>query len=235
MVGSYEFFALSNEKIMRPVIVTGFNKNINIDIIFYQKEVINKLRKNIPFFSYDYSGSDMLHGDVCNKLIHKLFYEYQETANSILILDVDCIPLSSEAIEWTFHQAYSGKLVGNIQRSNHYENEQHVYVAPSYLCITKETYEKAMSPTMAYSNKYDCGELLTINCEKNNIPIEFCMPVQSDSLNYEDKLWDLADGMPKYGIGTTFSNGRNLISYHLFCSTFNKYNHFFVNKCKEIL
>lgn len=220
---------------MRPIIVTGYNKNIDVEIVYHQKMVVNKLRRGIPFFPYDYTGSDMLHGDVCNKLIHKLFYEYQEGADCILLIDIDCIPLSSEAIEWTFHQAYAGQLIGNAQRSNHYENGQHVYVAPSYLCVTRETYENAWSPTMSFSKKYDCGELLTVNCRKNNIPVRLLMPIGYDSLNEEGKLWDLADGMPKYGIGTTFSNGTNAVSYHLFCSRYNQYNHYFVNRCRNIL
>lgn len=220
---------------MRPIIVTGYDKNISIDIVFHQKQVVDKLRRGIPFFSYNYSGSDLLHGDVCNKLVHKMFYEYQEGADCILILDIDCIPLSSETLEWTFHRAYSGSLVGNAQRSNHYDNNQHVFAAPSYLCFTRDTFEAAGSPTLSFSKKYDCSELLTVNCRKHGIPVDLLMPISYDSLNEDGKLWDLADGMPKYGIGNTYSNGKDPVSYHLFCSRFNKFDNYFIRKCKEVL
>ena len=220
---------------MRPIIVTGYNNNIDPRVVNYQRMAVDRIRGSIPFFAYDYSGSDMLHGDVCNKIIHKIFYEYQEGADCILFLDVDCIPLSEKAIAWTLEQAYAGQLVGNAQRSNHYDNDQHVFVAISYAAFTRETYEKAGSPTMAFSKKYDCSELLTVNCEKNNIPVNLLMPSHSESPNEDGKYWDLADGMPKYGIGTTFSNGKMDISYHLFCSRFNKYNKLFLNKCHNII
>jgi hypothetical protein len=219
----------------RPIIVTGYNSNIDPLVVSYQKMVVDKLRGDIPFFSYDYTGSDMLHGDVCNKLIHKLFYEYQEGADCILFLDIDCIPLSKEAIEWTFEQAYNGILVGNAQRSNHYKNDQHVYAVISYCCFTRETFEKAGSPTMSFSKKYDVSELLTVNCGEKNIPVNLLMPKHSESPNQDGEYWNLADGMPKYGIGTTFSNGVMDISYHLFCSRFNKYSKLFYDKCHSII
>lgn len=220
---------------MRPIIVTGYNDKIDPKVVSYQKMVVDKLRGAIPFFAYDYTGSDMLHGDVCNKLIHKMFYEYQEGADCVLFLDIDCVPLSRKALEWTFERAYSGELVGNAQRSNHYENGQHVYAAISYAAFTRETYENAGSPTMSFSKKYDCSELLTVNCSKNNIPINLLMPTHSESANEDGEYWNLADGMPKYGIGTTFSNGEFDVSYHLFCSRFHKYNKLFFNKCHNII
>lgn len=224
-----------NRAFMRPIIVTAHNDKIDSRIVYYQKMVVEKLKGSIPFFTYDYTGSDMLHGDVCNKLIHKMFYEYQEGADCILFLDIDCIPLSSQAIEWTLNEAYSGKLIGNAQRSNHYQNDQHVFAAISYAAFTRDTFERAGSPTMCFSKKYDCSELLTINCEKNNIPVNLLMPNNSESPNEDGEYWNLADGMPQYGIGTTFSNGKMDISYHLFCARFNKYNTLFLNKCHDII
>ena len=61
------------------------------------------------------------------------------------------------------------------------------------------------------------------------------MPVHSESVNEDGEYWNLADGMPKYGIGTTFSNGEFDVSYHLFCSRFHKYNKLFLNKCHNII
>ena len=220
---------------MKPIIVTAYNGNIDPRIVKYQSMVVDKLRGDIPFFAYDYTGSDMLHGDVCNKLVHKMFYEYQEGADCILFLDIDAIPLSRKALEWTFKQAYDGVLVGNAQRSNHYENDQHMFAAVSYACFTRETFEKAGSPTMCYSKKYDCSELLTINCEKANIPVELLLPSHSDSPNQDGEYWSLADKMPKYGIGTTFNNKHMEISYHLFCSRFHKFNRYFYDKCHAII
>ena len=103
----------------------------------------------------------MNHGDILNKAVHKIFYEMG--ADCILIVDIDAIPLSTEALEETLHIAYSGHVVGNIQRSNHCDNDKHVYVGSSYNCFTRYTYENAGSPTMCYNAKYDTCELLTVN------------------------------------------------------------------------
>ena len=220
---------------MKPIIVTGYNDKIDPRIVQYQAMAVDKFRNGIPFFAYNYTGSDMLHGDVCNKLIHKMFYEYQEGADCILFLDIDAIPLSKEALEWTLHMAYSGHLVGNAQRSNHYDNDQHVFAAVSYAAFTRETFEKAGSPTMCFSKKYDCSELLTVKCEDNNIPVSLLLPTHSEAPNQDGEYWNLADGMPKYGIGTTFGNGNMDISYHLFCTRFHNYNNYFLNKCHNII
>ncbi len=220
---------------MKPIIVTGYNDKIDSRIVNYHSMVVDKIRGDIPFYAYNYTGSDMMHGDVCNKLIHRVFYEYQNGADCILFLDIDCIPLSKEAIEWTFKTAYSGHLVGNIQRSNHYENDEHVFAAISYACFTRETYEKAGSPTMCFSKKYDCSELLTVNCEKANIPVTLLVPSHTESPNEDGEYWSLTKSLPKYGIGTTFSYNGNDISYHLFCSRFHKYNNLFLEKCHQII
>lgn len=220
---------------MRPIIVTAYNKQIDPGIVYHQHMVVEKFRNDIPFFPYNYTGSDMMHGDALNRLVHMMFYEYRQGADCIVVLDIDCVPLSAEALEYTVMSAYEGRLVGNAQRSNHYDNNQHVYAAPSYMAFTKQTYERAGYPTMNFSHKYDCGELLTVGCERAGVPVELFMPSKYDSPNELGELWDLADGMPKYGIGTEFSHRGRPISYHLFCSRFNQYNHLFYAKCNQLL
>lgn len=220
---------------MRPIIVTAYNQQIDAGIVYHQQLVVNKFRNGIPFFPYNYTGSDMMHGDALNRLVHKMFYEYQQGADCMLILDIDCVPLSTQALENTIHAAYQGCLVGNAQRSNHLQNNQHVYAAPSYLAFTKQTYEQAGSPTMNFNHTYDCGELLTVNCTRHQIPVKLLMPTCYDSLNPDGELWKLADGMPKYGIGTQFAWNGHPTSYHLFCSRFQQYNHLFYSKCQQLM
>ena len=221
---------------MNPLIVTAYNDKIDPKVVTYQSMVVDKLRNGIPFYSWNYSGHDLYHGDVCNKLIHRAFYEYTNTnIDCILFLDIDAIPLSTEAIEYTLDLAYKGQLVGNAQRSNHYDNNQHVFAAVSYAAFTKETYEQAGSPTMAYNKKFDVSEIMTFNCEREKIPVTFFMPTHYEEIPEDGNLWNLADDMPKYGIGTTFGHNGKDLSYHLFSSRFHKYNNLFYNKCHNII
>lgn len=224
---------------MYPIIFTSYNQVVDPIIAQLQGSVIEKFRNGIPFLPLNYGFTEdiLLHGDILNKAIHKVFYEIG--ADSIFIMDVDAIPLSTESIEETLHLAYQGHLVGNIQRSNHLNNNQHVYVGSSYLCFTRETFERAGSPTMCYNNTYDTVEIFSVNAEKIGIPITKFMPIKVDSpwtgSDGVEGYWDLADGMPQYGIGTTFEYNNKPMSYHLFCSRVNTYNKFFIDKCNEIL
>ncbi len=156
--------------------------------------------------------------------------------DTVLILDVDCIPLSLSSINYTFEQAEKGVLVGNIQRSNHIQNNQHVFVAPSAFCITKKMYDKCKRIPFQPTRRGDIAEEYTYYAENNNIPIEMFMPKTYESLPFDGKAWNLKDSMPKYGVGTTFVNKNNEeMFYHLFESRVHKHNQLFFNKCKSLL
>jgi len=229
-----------NEKPKFPVILTYYNDKIDKKIVEYQQKVVEKFTNGrLPFrpkFS-PYSFTEMAHGDMLNRYIYNIFYEGPEYYDCVLLLDIDCIPLSYEGIEQTLIAAYDGYLVGNIQRTNHFENGQHTYVAPSYMSFTKEYYEEIGSPTFNNNWKYDVGELMTVNAEKFNKPIVKLMPmnVEHEMQGEEEKYFRLADGMPNYGIGTTFGLNDMEISYHLFGSAQNRWNQMFYQKCESIL
>lgn len=223
---------------MRPAIFTTFNNAIDKRIPVYQSMVIEKFRDDIPFFPvhYTYPETDFLHGDILNKVVHRLFYE--RGADCILMLDVDAIPVSKEALDFTFDFAYKGYLVGNAQRSNHIQNNKHVYVAPSYACFSKDTYEAAGCPTMIYNHMGDNLEQFCFNCEKLKMPVEKLLPYEVEApYNEEGDYWDLADDMPKYGLGTTFAYKEKPISYHLFSARYNQEKNLkrFFNKCHSII
>ena len=165
-----------------PVIFTFHNDAIDKKIVEYQSKVINKITQGRIAFRSLYSNVSfdvMDHGEVLNKAVYHLFYRSKEYWDCILILDIDCVPLSYQALETTFNLAYEGKLVGNIQRSNHLENNQHTYVAPSYMCFTRDYYEDIGTPTMNNTWKYDVGELLTVNADRFNKPVIKFMPLHS--------------------------------------------------------
>lgn len=221
---------------MNPVIFTAFNHLIDPKFHLHQARVVERFSMGIPFIpmQYNFTMATLGHGDVLNRAINELFY--YKGYDCILILDIDAVPTSIEATLTTFDLAYNGKLVGNIQRANHLNNNQHVYVAPSYMCFTRDTFENAGYPNLSETNKYDVGETFTVNCERFNIPTIKFMPLHSDApVNENGDMWDLADGMPKYGHSTTFEYQGKPISYHLFNSFQDKYSQYFYNKCEELL
>lgn len=215
------------------------NHQVDRKIATMQNKVLEKVNKipnckNESLF-YNAAENELYHDKVLDYAFDKLFYEMHY--DTILLLDVDCIPFDQEVLEYVFERAEKGILVGNIQRANHINNNKHVYVAPSALCITKELFERMGKPSFSYTNRGDVGEELTYIAESMNIPIEYFMPSKYEDIPIDiHKPWPLADGMPEYGIGTTFVNqyGKEMF-YHLFQSRFGRFNDNFFVKCAEIL
>lgn len=221
---------------MKPIIATCYNHQVEENLHYYQWMVLSKFKGNIPFVSYKYPyvHEEMTHGDMLNKYVHDLFYD--KGADCILFIDIDCIPLNKECIKTTFDLAYSGNLVGNIQRSNHIQNNKHTYVGSPYICFTRELYESVGCPSMRYTHHGDTCEQMTYNCEKMNIPVIKFMPSDIDSpYNEQGDYWDLEDNMPKYGIGTTYVYDGKIMNYHLFSSRNHKFNKLFYNKCHRVI
>jgi len=221
---------------MNPLIFTCYNHLIDKQMVDLQRQVVDKLRGNIPYkdLVYNFTMDMFDHGDILNRALTHIFYHFNH--DCVLILDIDAIPLNTKAILKTFELAYSGNLVGNIQRANHCQNDKHTYVAPSYMCFTRDFYEHCGSPNLAYTNKYDTGEMLTVNAERFNMPVIKFMPHHVESPTFDtQEYWPLADGMPTYGIGTTFEYNGEPLTYHLFGAARQIYNHLFYTKCEQIL
>jgi hypothetical protein len=223
---------------MKPCIVTIFMRNIDPKVLQAQQKVVEKFNKSkIPYYPI---LTDASPGYTMDKLIDML---KERGHDAIMFLDVDCVPLNDSALDYLFEQAYNGKIIGDAQRSNHIENNQHVFAAPHNLTFTIEAYEKLEKPSFMPNYRGDVGEELTFRAEESNIPIEIIMPLRYDAppirQEWEPKdsppYWDLADGMPKYGIGTTFGVGSDEMFWHMYQSFYPGQNERFLKKCEEIL
>ena len=185
--------------------------------------------------NYNAPDGEVTPDHVIDYALPSLFYEKGYT--NVLILDVDCIPLSSFAIDYTFNKSLHGSLIGNAQRSNHLDNGKHVFCGASCIAFSRDTFEKMGRPSSTVTNRSDICEEFAWICEDKNIPVEFFMPSSYEQLPYnEDKPWPLADDMPEYGIGTTFNNSDGIpMFYHLFQSRLNLHVPLFIDKCNAIL
>ena len=111
---------------MKRAIFTFYNLSLDTDIVRLQAEVVNKFKNNAFEYEKDYNsidflplcsqthGEEVIHPDAVDYGFHQLFVE--QKYDTVLLLDVDCIPLNSYALEYTFEQAEKGKLIGNVQR-----------------------------------------------------------------------------------------------------------------------
>ena len=221
-----------------PCIASLFMKNLDPKIVQLQKLVVEKYNKSkVTHYAI---LTDAPPGYTMDKLIDML---EERGHDAIMFLDIDCVPLNDLAIDYFFEQAYSGKIIGDAQRSNHIENGQHVFAAPHNVTFTIEMYRKLGNPSFMPNYRGDVAEELTFKAREANIPIEIVMPLRYDAppirMDWEPKdappYWDLADGMPKYGIGTTFGTEGNEMFWHMYQSFHPGQNERFIKKCEELL
>lgn len=236
---------------MNPCIVSFFMGNIDMKTVGLQRSVVEKFNKSkihhyiikidVPHpIGIDYFWS--ING-IKPHPFKDANIEQQMDHDVILFLDIDCIPLSDGAIDLYLEKAAQGILVGNIQRSNHLENNQHVFAAPSAVALSKETFIKMGAPSSVETARSDVAEEWTWAAENAGVPVEMYMPLKFDRspTRYEwetSKLdhWPLKDGMPKYGLGTTYGteDGTELF-YHNFQIRIDGEEQHFWKKCESIL
>jgi len=222
-----------------PCIATIFMSNIDQRMVVAQRKIVEKYNvSKIPHYSVLTDGQP---GPTMEKLVGML---EEKGHDGIMFLDVDCVPLSDVALDYFFEQANQGKIIGDAQRSNHIENNQHVFCAPHNLTFRVDVYNKLGKPTFAPTQRGDVGEELTFVAEENNINVEIVMPTRFDAppirMAWEPNdlppYWDLADGMPKYGIGTTFGNEEfGEMFWHMYQSFHPGQTERFLKKCEELL
>lgn len=234
-----------------PCIVSFFMDNIDKQTVNLQQTVIKKFN-NMGVKQYAVK-IDFPHGvaldyfwainGIKNERFANVQIEQQFDHDAILFLDIDAIPLSTKAIPLYLEKAYEGKIVGNIQRTNHLQNNQHVYAAPSAMAITAETYKKIGMPCATETMRSDVGEEYTWHAERVGVEVDLIMPLRYDSppVRYEwegeqPPYWNLADGMPVYGVGTTFGTEEHGdLFYHNFQIFHPGQQERFAQKCVEVL
>jgi hypothetical protein len=162
--------------------------------------------------------------------------------DAIMFLDIDCVPLNDDALDYMFSKVNDGKIVGDAQRSNHIENGQHVFCAPHNVTFSIDVYRKLRSPSFMPNQRGDVAEELTFAAREGNIPIEILMPLRFDAppirMAWERESaphWNLADGMPVYGVGTTFGVDGVEMFWHNYQIFHPGQQERFWNKCEELL
>lgn len=214
---------------MKPIIISPYMDNISPRVIEAQKAVVKKLCPDIAFYQH---RTTTPHGDTVNFLLKWIMASGYDTA---LLLDIDAIPLSRQAVVSTLKIAHRGTLVGNIQRSNHIANDQHTFVAPSFMGIDIWKWHLWGEPSFMPTHRGDVAEEVTYRWEDNNGDIAFYMPLGFEAPPIEAPSWKLAEGMPDYGCGTTFGADDVPVSYHAFQISHGKNVDNFLAKCEAVL
>lgn len=234
-----------------PCIVSFYMDNIQPDVVKLQSLVVKKF--NTANIKHYLVKVDFPHGialdyfwainGVKNERFANVDIKQQLEHNCILFLDIDCVPLSNKAIPMFFEAAQEGKIIGNAQRTNHLQNNQHVFAAPSALCLNADTYKKIGMPSAVETQRSDVAEEYTWHAENVGVKVDLVMPLRYDSSpqRYEWEVnqppyWALADGMPVYGMGTTYGTETDGdLFYHNFQIRMDGQQEKFMAKCGKLL
>lgn len=236
---------------MNPCIVSFYMENIHRKTVELQTNVVSKF--NVSKYPHYLIKVNAPHGIAIDyfwgmngcKPLRLDEHDIQQTLQHdvILFLDIDCIPLSEKAIDLYVEAAAKGKLIGNAQRSNHIDNNQHVFAAPSAAALSKETFLKMHMPSAYETKRSDVLEEYTWAAEKYGVEVDLTMPLRYDSppLRYDWEVnapdhWALADGMPVYGMGTTYGSAEHGdLFFHNFQIRIDGQQEKFWKKCTEVL
>ena len=220
---------------MKRSILSFYDVAMDTRVVEYQQKVLERFNKTADYYPLlsQKTEEEILHYQGLDYGVGKLFDDGYDT---VLILDTDCIPLNSYALDYIFSQAENDILIGNAQRSMHINNDEHMYIGSSCLCLSKNLYEKFGRRTFAPDHiKADTCEYYSYDAEAHGVPIEIFMPKSYIRDDLGGK-WNLGKGRGSYGIGTTFVNSLGVeMFFHLFSSRQRVYNTYFYDKCEEIL
>lgn len=152
----------------------------------------------------------------------------REQSGCIILVDVDCIPLSQKCITDTYLSVIRRNwLVGPAQRCvtpEGHETQTLVYAGPAMLGFSSDLYEQLDKPTLFSTSDTDVGGLFTVRAHKLGIPVRLLMPTACDV-----PKWKLYGDKLEFGLGTTFGS----CLYHGFEARNDASR--FLAKCKQIL
>ena len=98
--------------------------NIDAAIPALQKQVF----QHLGFEIVQDEVTGVQHGDWMDKVLSELGED-----DSVLFVDIDCIPLSRTPVVAAFKSAEAGQIYGSAQTANHMPDSQLIYAAPSFL------------------------------------------------------------------------------------------------------
>lgn len=224
--------------------------NISSKTVELQKQVVRKFNKtNLPHLLMQ---GEIPHGNFMDCVWTMNGAAVKSVSDQIkkqldfdvmLFLDIDCLPLNENAIQYFVTKAFDGKLIGNAQRSGHINNNNHLFAAPSALALNIENFKKMNCPSAMETKRGDVAEEYTYAAEQNNIDVELIFPTKFDREVYRyewetDKrpYWTLENGHPNYGLGTTYGNETfGDLFWHNFQIRVQGQEQEFWKKCEEIL
>ena len=228
---------------MRPIILSLYMDNANPEVVKYQKKVVDKFRKDIPFHQLLTGHS---HGRSMELIIQGLLAKNDDTV--IIFLDIDAIPLHRDSFDILLSMTHNGKIIaGAPQSTNHLPDANGVFVAPSIMAIGTKLYFDIGSPRAEPTESSDVAELWSMSYRMvtGNEP-EFLdilgfngrpAPVRlANGKVISVDHWVLDNpAQTKFGLNTRYGRDSEELFFHSYQSFVPGQNEYFINQCKAIL
>lgn len=151
-------------------------------------------------------------------------------ADVVGFIEPDCIPLTKQIVlDSAKYANVSKSFVGIAQVSNHIGTKSHVYAAPAFYFIHRESWNKMGQPSFTETSRADVGEEVTYKAEEMGIRYRTYYP---DFFEREpvEGVWPLGS-YGYYGVGTVFHNS----IYHLYQGRMGNNAELFARRCKDVV
>ena len=206
---------LSRDDMAKRRIISFHWNNVDSRVVRGQSDVFHHFGLSIEQHRRD----RLNHGVFLDEIIRDL-----EQDTTLLIVDIDCVPLNPEIVERAFTFAEAGGIIGCAQVASHID-WMRIYAAPMFFAISQKTWEELGRPSFHKSPTGDVAQDLHDIAAKMDRRIEHLHPTACLI-----PKWRLAD-RGCYGIGTFYQGG----VFHLFELRSAKYNALFVKICDDIV
>ena len=212
---------------MRVGIVSFFMTNLPIAVPETQHKVVSGLLPGRRDWSVHFYQvlTFVSHAQACDEFIRDTSFDVY------VMLDIDAIPLTPDALTRVIESAARGNLCGIIQRANHKQNNRHLYVGPAVMGVSRATLEKLRFPSFSETPRADVGEEVTYAAEAKGVPLDTFRPCKV----LGPKLWPLEGEEPQFGRGTVYADSDGQpIFYHNFEIRLPEMYQLFLTVCKHV-
>jgi len=153
------------------------------------------------------------------------------TADVVGFLDIDCIPTNKQVVDDAVSYCEQTKsFVGIAQASNHILPCSHIFAAPAFFFMWRETWETLQRPTFSeVPDLADVAENVSYAAEIAGLRYKTLFPTHYTK-DADEGPWHLHT-YGVYGIGTHFEGG----VFHLYQARMNNNVDLFVETAKNII
>jgi Glycosyl transferase family 2 len=170
--------------------VSFYMNNIAPAVVSSQWAVLQTLAPS--GFAFEQILTSLSHGAAINEFLASARQDL------IVLLDIDCVPLTARALPTLVARAAAGALAGCVQRANHIQNGAHLYVGPFCMAFRRRLWEDLGRPSFEPTARGDVGEEFTYRCEAAGRSVDMLWPSFMAAAH-----WDLTDGR-QFGPNTEY-------------------------------